>query len=256
MSEEEIAAQPRTQAEFRRTLTKFNIDSIVWRTDASPEELLRLRRHYAANVSMIDEKVGQILGVLDAKGYLDDAVVIFTSDHADALGDHGHIQKWTMYDTVERVPLVVWGPGRIPQGKAKDDLVQLSDVAPTILELAGVPVPDDFETTSLLPICTEDAPGRDVVYAELARDHIQNHAELIVMRRDKEWKLVWYLDEPDGELYNLVDNPGESANLWAVREYAEMRDNLLRDLQEWTVRGMLRTRTGPSRDPQPAMPIA
>ena len=255
VSEEEIAAQPRTQAEFRHNLTKFNIDSVVWRADASPEELLRLRRHYAANVSMIDEKVGQILGVLDAKGYLDDAVVIFTSDHADALGDRGHIQKWTMYDTVERVPLVVWGPGRIPQGEAKDDLVQLSDVAPTILELAGVPVPDDFETTSLLPICTEDAPGRDVVYAELARDHIQNHAELIVMRRDKEWKLVWYLDEPDGELYNLVDDPGESANLWAVREYAEMRDNLLRDLQEWTVRGMLRTRQGPSRSPQPAMRI-
>jgi len=255
VTEAEIAAQPRSQAEYRRNMMTFNIDSLAWRENLSPEELLRLRRHYAANVSMIDEKVGQILDVLDAKGYLDDAVVIFTSDHADALGDHGHIQKWTMYDTVERVPLMLWGPGRIPAGNVVNDLVQLSDVAPTILELASVAIPGNFDTRSLIPVCTEGMPGRDVVYAELARDHIQSGAEFIIMRRDAEWKLVWYLDEPDGELYRLADDPDEVVNLWAVREYAEKREELLRDPQEWAIRGMLQTRLGPSRSAQVPMPI-
>ncbi len=52
---------------------------------------------------MIDEKIGQILQMLEAQGYLDDAVVIFTSDHGDALGDHGHSQKWTRYDIIIRI---------------------------------------------------------------------------------------------------------------------------------------------------------
>jgi hypothetical protein len=98
-------------------------------------------------------------------------------------------------------------------------------------------------------------PGRDVVYAELARDHIQSGAEFIIMRRDAEWKLVWYLDEPDGELYRLADDPDEVVNLWAVREYAEKREELLRDPQEWAIRGMLQTRLGPSRSAQVPMPI-
>tara|TARA_A100001037_G_scaffold305806_1_gene347517 strand:- start:4929 stop:6392 length:1464 start_codon:yes stop_codon:yes gene_type:complete len=254
VTEAELAAQPRSQAEYRRNMITFNIDSLAWRENLSAEELLRLRRHYAANVSMIDEKVGQIMDVLDSNGYLDDAVVIFTSDHADALGDHGHIQKWTMYDTVERVPLIVWGPGRVPAGNTVHDLVQLSDVAPTILELASVGIPESFDTRSLLPICTEELPGRDVVYAELARDHIQSGAEFIIMRRDAEWKLVWYLDEPDGELYHLTDDPEEVVNLWTVREYDEKREELLRDLQEWAIRGMLQTRMGTSCNPQTPMP--
>ena len=78
---------------LRENMTKLNFDSVNWRTDLSREDLLRLRRHYAANVSMIDEQVGRIMEALDARGYLDNAIVIFTSDHADALGDHGHTRN-------------------------------------------------------------------------------------------------------------------------------------------------------------------
>ena len=73
------------------------------------------------------------------------------------------------------------------------------------------------------------------------------------MRRDAEWKLVWYLDEPDGELYHLLEDPDEVINLWTIREYAEKREELLRDLQEWAIRGMLHTRMGESRSPQMPM---
>ena len=70
----------------------------------------RQRAYYMANVEMIDTKVGEILEALEEKGYLDDAVVVFTSDHGDCLTDHGHSQKWTMYDTITRMPMIVWSP--------------------------------------------------------------------------------------------------------------------------------------------------
>ncbi|CAM9462043.1 unnamed protein product, partial [Phaeothamnion confervicola] len=195
---EEEARQPRAQRELRSNMIRNNFDSIAWQHRPSREDLLRVRRHYAANVTMIDEKLGEIMQTLERRGYLDNAIVIFTSDHADALGDHGHIQKWTMYDTVERVPLLMWSPKHIRAGLRNDSLVQLMDVAPTILEAAGVPVPENWESTSLWPVLKGDAHKvRDAAYAELARDHIQTAAEYIVMQRDSDWKLAYYLGEPD-----------------------------------------------------------
>ena len=253
---EEIAAQPRAQSVLRDNMIRHNFDSVAWQANPSREALLRLRRHYAANVSMIDEKVGQILETLGRKGYLDDAIVIFTSDHADALGDHGHIQKWTMYDCVERVPLLVWSPRRIRGGGRTDSLVQLIDIAPTILQAAGVPVPETWEARPLWPVLEGREPRiRGTVYAELARDHIQSGAEYIVMRRDEEWKLVYYLGENDGELYDLKRDMQETRNLWTAPECRELRERLLRGVFEWSMRGNLHSHMPGQRKPQQPMLI-
>lgn len=252
-SEEELAAQPRAHGVLRQNMIRNNYDSVAWQEQPSAEALRRLRRHYAANVSMIDEKVGQIMQALDRKGYLDDAIVIFTSDHADALGDHGHIQKWTMYDSTLRVPLLLWSRSRISSGRS-DALVQLMDIAPSILEMAGIPIPENWEARSLGPIMNGTAPKiRDRVYAELARDHIQTGAEYIVMQRDDEWKLVYYPGERDGELYSLMSDPGETRNLWHSSETKATRDRLMQELLEWSVRSSIRSRMPPQRKPQQPM---
>ena len=90
---------------------------------------------------MIDEKVGQIMEALEEKDYLDNTVLIFTSDHGDCLTDHGHSQKWTMYDQITRVPTIVWAkPGSKAgkflsgEGRRVDGLCQLMDLGPMILE--------------------------------------------------------------------------------------------------------------------------
>lgn len=256
VTDEEIAAQPRAQRVLRDNMIRYNGDSVAWQERPSRDALLRLRRHYAANVSMIDEKLGQIMETLRRKGYLEDAIVVFTSDHADALGDHGHIQKWTMYDCVERVPLIFWSPSRIRGAQRTDALVQLIDVAPTLLEAAGVHVPETWEARPLGAVLDGREPTiREAVYAELARDHIQSGAEYIVMRRDEEWKLVYYLGESDGELYNLKRDPQEARNLWTAAEAREPRERLLRELFEWSMRGSLRSRMPPQRKPQQPMLI-
>ena len=71
----------------------FNIDSVAWRENLTDDDIQLLHRYYSANVSMIDCQVGQILSTLEQRGYLENTIVIFCSDHADALGEHGHIQK-------------------------------------------------------------------------------------------------------------------------------------------------------------------
>ena len=69
-----------------------------------------MRAHYYANVTMIDEKIGDIIRTLEKQGYLDDTIIVFTSDHGDCMGDHGHIEKWVMYDQITHMPMIAWGP--------------------------------------------------------------------------------------------------------------------------------------------------
>jgi len=253
----ELRAQPPAQQRLRENMIEFNFDSIAWRDDVTPADLLRMRRHYAANVSMIDRQVGRILHALDARGYLDNALVIFTSDHADALGDHGHVQKWTMYDTVVRVPLIFWSRNLGLRPAQRDELVQMFDIAPTILEAAGVAVPDDFEARSLRGALTADPDHRprEAVYAELARDHIQTGSDFILMRRDRERKIVLYLDQAEGELYDLRDDPAETRNRWHDEALRAQRDRLAEESLRWLARGALTANRRSSRAPQRAMRV-
>lgn len=254
LTEAELDRQPKAQAALRQNMIDFNFDSIQWKRMPTPDDILKIRRHYAANVSMIDEKVGEIMDLLETRGYLENSIVIFTSDHADALGDHAHIQKWTMYDTVIRVPLIVWAPSLNLQPNSIDTPMELMDVAPTILEACGVDVPDDWDAQSLWPTLIDGTPpGDGVVFAELARDHIQTGAAFIVMRRDKDWKIVWYADEEDGELYDLRNDPDERDNLWFDPRHLQRRDQWIDEIKNRVVMGMLQSRKGLVQKPQQPM---
>jgi arylsulfatase A-like enzyme len=257
VTEEELKAQPRAQKNLRDNMIEFNFDSVAWRRNVSREDLLRLRRHYAANVTMIDAQIGRIMASLEERGYLDNALVIFTSDHADALGDHGHIQKWTMYDTVVRVPLLFWSKSLPVVPGVRDELVQMFDIAPTVLEAAGRDVPADFEARSLWGALSnrKDHLPRDAVYAELARDHIQTGSEFILMRRDRKWKIVMYLDDAYGELYDLETDPGETRNLWEAAELRAHRDELVSGCMHWVAKGMLSANRRPGRTAQSPMRV-
>ena len=108
---------------------------------------------------MIDEQVGRIMDRLEEVGLLENSVVIFTSDHGDCLGDHGLVEKWTMYDQSVRVPLVVWSPDRFEGNRRIDALTQWFDIGPTVLELAGVQPNAKTEAQSLLPFL-ENQPDK------------------------------------------------------------------------------------------------
>ncbi len=242
VSQEDLAGQPPPLHALRAHNAEIDHDSVVHDLDPSAQQLRRLRAYYLANVTMIDEKVGEILNTLEDRGYLENAVVIFTSDHGDCLGEHGHIQKWTMYDCITRVPTIVWAPGRFQGGRQIDALVQQMDLGATILELAGLEAPAYMEAESLLRALEgRDESGRQYVFAEHARDAILTDTEFMTMVRDDRWKLVHFLDEPYGQLFDLECDPGEERNLWDDPAHVHQRERLLAALREWVIRSNYRT---------------
>jgi len=242
VTEAELATQPPALKGLRIHNTEVDHDSVVHQLNPTHGQRHRQRAYYLANVTMIDEKVGQILDALEQNGYLENGIVIFTSDHGDCLTDHGHSQKWTMYDLITRVPLMVWAPGRIPGGRTVDSLCQQMDLGPTILELAGVDVPHTLEAVSMgASLRGEDWQGRDYVFAEQAKDNILTDCEFMTMVRNQEWKLVHFLDEPYGQLFNLRNDPDEVVNLWDDASSAAKKEELLAVLREWRIRSQLHT---------------
>ncbi len=242
VTQEELDGQPHPLKALRVHNNEIDHDSVVLDLEPTYEQRQRQRAYYLANITMIDEKLGQILDALERRGYLENSVVIFTSDHGDCLTDHGHSQKWTMYDLITRVPLIVSSPGRFAGGRSIDALCQQMDLGPTILELAGVEVPPELEAVTMLSALEGKSwPGRDYVFAEQAKDGILTDTEFMTMVRSPDWKLVHFLDEPWGQLFDLTNDPHEVQNLWDDPESIEMKRELLAVLREWRIRSQYHT---------------
>jgi len=242
VTQEDLDSQPEPFKQMRVHNTKVDHDSVVHQLDPSPEDRHRQRAYYLANVTMIDEKVGEILQSLDDNGYLDNSVVIFTSDHGDCLTDHGHSQKWTMYDTITRVPTIVWAPGRFESDRRVSSLCQWMDLGPTILELAEVEPPESMEAKSLLPILEKKEDKlRDYVFAEHIRDGILQETEFMMMVRSEEWKLVNFIDMSCGQLFDLRKDPKEQINLWDDPAFQEQKDKLLDIQRRWLIESNIQT---------------
>ncbi|MEX0793641.1 MAG: sulfatase-like hydrolase/transferase [Pirellulaceae bacterium] len=240
VTQEELDNQPPPFKELRQHNFDIDHDSVVLDLNPTHEQRHRQRAYYLANMTMIDEKVGEIMQALETGGYLENSVVIFTSDHGDCLTDHGHSQKWTMYDDITRVPLIVWSPGRYQAGQVVDDLIQQMDLGPMILELAGAEVPPSLEAKSILPVL-EGKPwqGRDHVFAEQAKDGIFTGSDFMTMVRNHDWKLVHFLEEPWGQLFDLNSDPKEVKNLWDSTEHQSKKQELLDVLREFRIRSGL-----------------
>jgi arylsulfatase A-like enzyme len=223
-------------------------ESTIDFTDASDDDIVEMRRHYFAKITTIDEKIGQILEALEDAGYLDDALVVFTSDHGDMLGDHRLPYKWLMYDSVVHVPLIVWDTSGRHSQLDGERLVSHLDIGPTILAAAGLAAPAWLEGQSLLDA---DAPRRDAVFAE------DNY---LTMMRTGSWKYVHYaFDEGVGELYDLEADPHELDNLFARKEYEPALQQMRLDMLNWLARSTYQTstarnRAGPHSSVWPLMP--
>jgi len=236
-----------TQAELDRLPPAYKIlrqhnaevdhDSVLWSLNPTREQLHRLWAHYLANVTMIDERIGDILTTLDERGYLDNAVVVFVSDHGDSMGDHGQIEKWTFYEEIVRTPLIVWSkdPALVTGGGRKvDGMCQLFDLGPTILELAGCAVPEDFEARSLIGALTDgDWQPREHVFCEQVADTNLTGTRMETMVRSNRWKLVHFMGETAGQLFDLENDPRERTNLWDDSDHAEVKREMHEVLHDW-----------------------
>ena len=192
---------------------------------------------YYAMIELIDDNVGRMIEALEESGQRDTTLVIFTSDHGELLGDHQLVGKGCrFYECLVRVPLICSWPGRVQEGHVCDALVELMDIAPTLLELAEVPAPDRMQGRSLWPLLTGQtqthrAYVRSEYYRALnpdapGREHLQGTYGTMI--RDQRHKLVCYHDRAQGELFDLQEDPGEFGNRWDDPAYADVRFALLK----------------------------
>ncbi len=177
---------------------------------------------YYAMIAQIDDQFGRLLEHLDQSDQREQTVIIFTSDHGETLGDHGLLQKGCrFYEGLVRVPLIISWPGQFEQDLQSGGLVELLDMSATILDIAGIEIPDYFQGQSLLPVLKGDSNPhqlRDSVRCEYF-DSLDPHftggtGTFATMYRDHHHKLVLYHNKDCGELYDLDKDPWEFENLW------------------------------------------
>ncbi len=185
---------------------------------------------YYAMIKLIDDQLGRIMGALDAMDLRRNTVIIFTSDHGETLGDHGLILKGCrFYEGLVRVPLIWSWPGRFLNDLRSDALVELTDIAPTLLDMVGVSAPGYMVGSSLLPILTGEAPPqrhRDYVRCEYIDALDMPDHSRATMYCDGTYKIVLYHSLGAGELYDLAEDPGEFNNLWYQESAADLRADL------------------------------
>lgn len=190
-------------------------------------EIEHMRARYAAMVTMVDAWIGHLLWALDRLNLRDETMVIITSDHGFYLANHGLIGKvrldrddkiigrYPLYDDITRVPLLVRAPSARPGRRAA--LVQTPDIMPTVLDFAGVGIPERVQGRSLMPIIRgETGAVRD--WAITSHTFLQDHecrspSTLIT----DEWSYVFGGDEATHGLFHLPEDPHEERNRFETR---------------------------------------
>ncbi len=183
---------------------------------------------YGGEVAYVDSLVGRLLGFLDDRELAQSTLIVLTSDHGEALGEHGELTHgFFVYEPTLRIPLVVRYPG-VDEGRRVSDLVRIVDIPSTILDLLDVPIPEGLDGQSLRPLL--EGSERDLgltAYGEsyLPRLHY-GWSELRSLRKGP-YKLIL---APRPELYNIDEDPAETRNRFA--EEPEIAARLQEELVE------------------------
>jgi arylsulfatase A-like enzyme len=197
------------------------------------EEYQRMKAYYYAMITHIDSHIGRILGVLEAQGELDNTIVIFTSDHGDYLGDHGLIRKCVdIYDCLLRIPLIIRAPGATGRATCSD-MTQHEDLAPTIMDLLGLPVPEGVQGMSFASALKGNGAGPRQTACHYYPTGKTDGLQAV---RDRRWKLVYDPRADSWALRNLKDDPMEYENRISDPSCASIVDRLKSDLVRSLVR--------------------
>ncbi len=197
-----------------------------------------LQAAYYAMIELIDDNVGRLLDTLEETGQRENTLVLFTSDHGEMLGDHGLVLKGCrFYEGLVRVPLIWSWPGHIEAGVVRSALVELTDIAPTLLDLAEVAPAHAMQGRSLIPLLTGMASTdhhRDFVRSEYysalnasTTGKAGGEGSYATMIRTTRHKLVNYHGFAIGELFDLETDPWEFHNLWHDPAAADLRFRLM-----------------------------
>lgn len=203
---------------------------------STPEKFQEMVKGYFRLVTGVDRAVGRIREALAARGLAENTVIVFAGDNGFYLGEHGLAGKWLMHEESIRVPLIVHDPRRpaSERGRRAGEMALNIDLAPTILDLAGLPVPVAMQGRSLVPLLGGAAAGwrREWFYEHTMLADIIPPSEGV---RTERFKYIRYLagEPPFEELYDLATDPRETTNLAADPNHRDRLDAMRRRREAW-----------------------
>jgi arylsulfatase A-like enzyme len=197
--------------------------------------LPEFRREYRRTLSAVDDSIGQVLDWVENSGEASNTIVLLLSDNGFLFGEHGLIDKRNAFEESMRIPLVIWGPGRVRSGEVEAATVAMSDIAPTLLELTGAVSTSPLPGRSFSRMLTEPSDDEwlgEVIYEYFWEYNYPHTPTMFAIRTDR-YKYVrlhgvWDTDA----LYDLKEDPGETNNLIAEPELAEVRIDLQNRLHD------------------------
>ncbi|GAA4430177.1 sulfatase [Bremerella cremea] len=196
----------------------------------------RYIKDYLRCIDSVDENVGRVLDYLDDEGLAENTLVMYTSDQGFYLGEHGWFDKRWMYEESFRTPLLVRWPGHVKAGTVSDALAINLDYPETILQAAGVEIPNEMQGLSLMPVLTGDgkapADWRDSLYYhyyEFPGAHsVPRHYGVY----DGRYKLIYYYQLDEWELFDLQQDPKEMVSVYGKPDYADVQAQMHEKLKE------------------------
>lgn len=202
--------------------------------DMTEEQKRQAIQGYYAAISFADEQLGKVLTALEEQGLASNTIVVFVSDHGYQLGAHGLWQKKDLFENSTRTPLIVSAPGQLEPGTESVALVELTDIYPTLVALAGLDDPDSpIEGMDLLPVLGGSSPPREAAFsqswsaAHLVRPERRGMRVMGYSIRTERYRYTeWNRGLEGVELYDYRDDPREYRNLAGDEAYAVIQNDL------------------------------
>jgi uncharacterized sulfatase len=185
---------------------------------ATEEQARECKRAYYATISFVDAQIGRVLDELDRLKLAEKTVVVFWSDHGYLLGEHGLWMKQSCFEESARVPLIISAPGKA-RGRASSRIVELLDLYPTLVDLAGFAIPGNLHGASLTPLLNNpNAEWNRPAFTQVQRGNFPGHS----VRTDR-WRYTeWDFGAKGTELYDHKSDPRELKNLADNTRYADV----------------------------------
>lgn len=200
-------------------------------------------RKYCESITSLDESIGNLMSYLKANNLDKNTVIIYMGDNGFCWGEHGLIDKRNFYEASVRVPMLVYCPEIIKPGTVVKNMVSNIDIAPTIMELAGIKKAPQMRGESMLPLLKGEVVNnwRNQIYYEYFWEYDYPHTPTTFGIRTDRYKYIRYHGIWDtNEFYDLEEDPYEMNNLIDDSRYQQMIKSLSKDLYSWlqTTKGM------------------
>ncbi|WP_190279478.1 arylsulfatase [Ornithinibacillus gellani] len=213
---------------------QMGFNPITDRGIAPKRRLQRAQAAYYALITHIDHQIGRFIQAMQEYGVYNDTVILFTSDHGELMGDHHLFRKSLPYEGSAKVPFIVADPGNnlnIEKNTRANEVVEMRDIMPTLLDAAGIAIPDTVDGESTIPICQ----GKTIDWRSYLHGEHMYGKESYHYVTDGYEKYIWFSQTGKEQYFDLRDDPQELHNLADKPAYAErikaLRDFLIKKLE-------------------------